>query len=818
MRHQLLIVFRRILREKTYFLINILGLTSGMAAALLILLFIQVETQYDTYHPNHKNIFRVANDFHINDQGEAYAVSSAALGPTLYKDYEYFESFLRIFYLRIFFKDFVLLTQTQRIDNRDIYAVDSTFFDFFSTRFIHGNPEDALINPFSLVLSRSMAERYFGHTDILGKEVILKDAGKLTITAIVEDPPLHSHFHYQALLSVASLSEMDHFFESAFGPGVSWQTFESQHFSFLVWTYLTTNDNFDVANFVENEWPGHVQKYHTKGPEGYSLYPRFQPFRDIHLQSNFLYENISGNVISQAMNIQIIRAFLLVAIFLLLISAINYTNFSISHFNKRKRSLGMTKIVGGGSRDIFASFFVESFATSLVALLLALFLLEWLLPFVNEYLGVSLNLNFFENHQIFWVLLSVFLFTATISGIIPALYFAKAPLNKLLESRNDPSGNSQLIKKILVSCQFAIALFMISTGFVAHSQYKYMQEMDWGFNSENIAVIELYDRESQTEFVKLDSILSAHPLVKATAPTDYVFSTIPIRISSLFISGNDSTVCSFFTAQTSLDYLNLMGVDKGVISRERFEAGHAIVNQRLLDSLRYPSVKNKTIFTHYQYLGGKLRREREFAGVMDDFHYAIFNKHLEPLILLPMPRERANYLAVHFQGNGRQKQVYALEESWRAFIPNLPLDFMFMEDNIQTYFDHQNVLAQFFGYFAIITMLIAFLGVFGITAYNISQKSVEISIRKTLGASMYNIFMIFARYYIGLFLAGVTLGSVLSIYILQKWLNTFATATSISLWHMLLPALLVAATIIFAISLHMIKVRKMEPAIALRQE
>ncbi len=153
-----------------------------------------------------------------------------------------------------------------------------------------------------------------------------------------------------------------------------------------------------------------------------------------------------------------------------------------------------------------------------------------------------------------------------------------------------------------------------------------------------------------------------------------------------------------------------------------------------------------------------------------------------------------------------------------AFNSTLPPDYTFMEDNIQAFFDHQSILAKFFGYFGIITVLIAFLGVFGITAYNISQRSVEISIRKTFGARLHNIFMIFAGYYIGLFLAGVTIGSILTVYILQKWLATFAYASSISVWHILLPALLVGITIVLAISLHMLKVKKMVPAIALKQE
>lgn len=818
MRQQLRIIFRRTLREKGYFIINVLGLTAGTAAALLILLFVQVETQYDTFHPNHRNIYRVANDFQIYDQGETYAVSSAALGPALHQDHEYFESYLRIFYPGIFFKDLVFLAKDQKINNKDIYAVDSTFFDFFYTRFIHGVPENALTAPFSMVLSKSMAEKYFGHTNIAGEQIYLKDTGMLTITAVVEDPPLNSHFHYQALFSIASLQEMDHFFENAFRPGVNWQTFEKEHFSFAVWTYLKTKGNFDVPNFKENKWPGHVKKYHAEAPEGFSLYLNFQPFRDIHLHSNHLYENASGNAITRAINIEIIRAFLLVAIFILLVSAINYTNFSISQFNKRKRSLAMSKVIGGGSRDIFAGFFLESFATSLVALLLALFFLELLLPMINANLGLSLNLNFIKNHQIIWVILSVFLFTAIISGIFPALYFANAPLKKLLETRNDPWGRSQLFKKILVSCQFAIALFMISTGLIVQSQYRHMQNMDWGFNSENMAVIELYDRESKADFARLDSILSAHPLVKSTAPTDYAFSMIPIRISSLYISGNDSTVCSFFTARTSIDYLNLMGVYNDQISRERFEAGDAIVNQRLLDSLGYPSAWDTNVITHFQFLGGKMRRERKLAGIMDDFHYAFFNKPLEPLLFLPMSGERANYLAVNLHGNERDEQTEALNESWQAFNPNLPPDFVFLDDNIKAYFDHQNILANFFGYFALVTVLIAFLGVFGITAYNISQRSVEISIRKTLGASMHNIFMIFARHYIGLFLAGVFMGSVLTFYVLQKWLDSFTHASAIAVWHILLPALLVGVTIVIAISLHMLKVRKINPAIALKQE
>ncbi len=821
MKHLLKITYRRLTREKLYTLINILGLSLGMASALLIFLFIRFETTYDTYHNEHERIYRIGSDFGIHGQQEGYAVSAAPMAPKLVEEFDEIESYLRIFYMRIFFQDLVFQHKGQKITEKSLYAVDSTFFDFFHHVFLEGKPETALSEPFSMVLTRSMAMKYFGTTALKGKKVELKNAGFFTITAVIEDPPLNTHFQFNALVSLSTVKQMPDFFAQNLIPGISWETFENTFGSFIVWSYIKTAEKFDPSEFLQNHWPAFDEKYQSGLIGNISVTPIFQPIAGIHLDSNLLYEIHSESTIIRLMNRQITMAFIVIALFLLIIAAINYTNIAIGHFNKRRKELAMLKVLGSSGKSLFAGFFAESFITALTALVLSLFMLEIFIPHANQLLTVSLSLNILQDFYVPLIILFVFLVTAFLSGAFPAFYFAWTPSIQLLERRSRPGKKSLVLKKILITLQFAIATLMIVGMFIINAQFSYMQNMDWGYNTHHIAAIELKDREIKSGYTLLDSLLKKNPLVKQTAKTNYVFSTFPIKNSTLFHTESGEVYRSYYTVNTSREYLDLMGVKtEGTnLSEELFDSGQGVfVNQMLSDSVGFTEPTGGRITTHFQFLDGKLRTNRQIAGVLNNFHYLLLNTPVDPLVVLPMRGSGADYLAVEFTPGDKSQQEEAILNAWSLFDPGTSPDFFFIEDNIEAFYAHQRNIASFFGYFAWVAVFIAFLGVYGVTAYNITQRKTEIGIRKVMGAGAGDIMFMLIKDYFALFILGFILGAGLSWLLLKNWLETYAYATPFYAWHFVGAFHFVALTVFAAIGLHIYKIQSFNPSVTLRQE
>jgi putative ABC transport system permease protein len=244
------ISLRRIVREKGYALVNIIGLSLGMGSALIIFLFLRFETSYDSWHPDNTSIYQVGTELNIMGQSQGYAVSSAALAPALVENSPQIVSALRIFHLNYFLYDIIFYHEGKAFFEQEIFGVDSTLFDFFSNTFIHGDARTALEQPFSMVVTRSMAESIFGHTDVKDYKVRLSDIATFTITAVVEDPPLNTQFQYRVLISMSSLSRMPVLFEYAFGSGFSWSTLEQTYGSTVVWSYIKVRDDFSPKQFL----------------------------------------------------------------------------------------------------------------------------------------------------------------------------------------------------------------------------------------------------------------------------------------------------------------------------------------------------------------------------------------------------------------------------------------------------------------------------------------------------------------------------------------------------------------------------------------
>jgi putative ABC transport system permease protein len=554
------------------------------------------------------------------------------------------------------------------------------------------------------------------------------------------------------------------------------------------------------------------------------MIPILQPMAGIHLNSGLIYELSSERDMMQLMDIRMVRIFFVIALFLLFLAAINYTNMAISHFNKRRKEMAMVKIMGSKAQQLFAGFFIESFVSALISLAIALVAIELAIGYINAFLNVDLSLNIAGDGYLLLIIIAVFLFTAVLSGLFPALYFVFTPPVKLLATRFNAGRKTLFLKKFLVGVQFSIAVFMIASAFVVYRQFDYMQDKDLGYDVENITAIELHARENKVRINMLDSLLKARTRVEKTARSNYIFSTYPIKHTILFENNQgEILVRSFNNIQTSDEYLQMMGItvfnqDDQSDSMPVLKGNGVLVNRALVDSLDLIKPIGKNIITHYQFLEGRHRRTRTISGVVNSFHYALLNKPVEPLVILPLPNEMARYMVVKFNISDKREQEKIIREVWSEFDAVNPLVFMHIEDNVKGFFNHNRNLSRFFGYFAWLCVVLSFLGVLGITAYNIEQRGVEIGIRKVMGASWYDFFLMFFSNYFWLYLAGSLAGTLVSRHLLNLWLHDFAFRVNPGWLPFTLAALLVGFTVFIAIIIHIVRIMYLNPADAIRKE
>ncbi|TVQ89303.1 MAG: ABC transporter permease [Bacteroidetes bacterium] len=803
---------------------NISGLALGMASAILILLFLRFETTYDHWHDNADRIFRVGTDLQILEQKEVYAVSSAALAPAMVNEFSEFESFLRIFHANFFLRDIIYRVDEKAFYERDIFAVDSTFFDFFSYRFVEGNAENALTEPFSIVLTESLARKIFGNAPAEGQTIRVDDAGHFKVTAVVEDSPINTHFHFEGLFSISTLYQLEMLFSRAFGPGVNWPVIENTQGSTIVWSYLKVHPGFDPKEFTLKNWPRFHEKYilPLKEKHQMDIQPFFQSLKNIHTDDDLLYDRSTEKIHLQVMNRQMVSIFFVIALFLILVASINYTNIAISHLSKRRKEMAIVKVLGSGSKQLFVSFFTESFITAFLGLITGLLFIELLLPSINEFLTINLSILKKEDLMTVLIMFSVFLLTALLSGLFPAAYFARTPVQRLLMKQIKAGRRTILFKRILVTIQFTIAAFMISVSFLVYQQLRHMEEMDTGYNYHNIGVIELNDRYSKLNANRLDSLFKDQPEILRTAKTNYVFSSFPVKNTLMMVIDGKPVVRSFNTVQTKGDYLDLMGLtitgEEGQIDPGLLDRGKGVfINQAFARAMNLEDPVGKTVTTHFQFLEGRMRAQRTILGVMDDVHYALLNEPVQPMIIIPA-LSLPNYLTVRFQNSNRQKQTEMVRNLWSEFNPANPLEFYFIEDVVNDFFANQRKISRFFGYFAWMCIVISFLGIYGITAYNMEQRRAEIGIRKVMGAGGTDIFLEFFRTYSVLMVIACFTGITLGYLALERWVQEFAFSMKVGISPYIHTILLISATVILAIGIHAYRSIYINPTDALKCE
>ncbi|OQX75427.1 MAG: hypothetical protein B6D64_11655 [Bacteroidetes bacterium 4484_276] len=743
-KHFLLITFRQFIKHKFYVSIKLLGLSIGIAVSLLIMLYVFHEWSFDNFHHDRNSIYSMIVEDHHGDLVDNSAMSTAGIGPSLLEEFPEITDMVRLSGPA----ESYFISEGKSKQVRDVIFADSSIFSVFTFPLANGNPVYALRGPFTMVLTESTAGQLFGDKDPIGE--ILKYNGKYNfrITGIVKDPPANSHIYFNAILSFASLYEMEGYY-------LGWDG------GWSYYTYIKTANNIDWQNlglklvpFLEK----HINyKYRNYGSE---LAIHFDPLKKVYLHSSAPGEfPRSGDPV----NLYIFSA---IALLILLIACINFMNLSTARFINRAREVGVRKVVGASRGMLVRQFLGESVTISMLALFIAIILVEILLPEFNELTNSDVSLY----GTSVWIIPVLILFGVVVgvfAGSYPAFFMSSFKPISVIKGNMLSKTKGKGFRNVLVVIQFFIATILILSTITIFRQLSYVNNKSLGFDKGDILVLSLTGEGSKTKCELLKTELKKMPFVESAGAS----SDIPVdgfSQNGYVPQGYDNSMM-FHVLDVDDDYLETMGIriSDGSGFSENFstDENSYLINRALAGKLSWDRPVGKTISRN-----GK----HTIIGVVDDFHYAPLQFQIDPLIITRKPYMGFNYLSIRVKTVRLQEAVESIETLWVEMFPSEPFIYSFLDKSVETSYSREQEFAKIFTYFALLAILLAGLGLFGLASFLTEQRRKEIGIRKTFGANTGKIIWWLGRDFTKMVLIGNLLAWPLAWYLLQRWLDGFA--------------------------------------------
>lgn len=796
-RNYLRIAFRTLRKQAGFTFINIAGLTIGLTCCLLLALFIQHELSYDRFHENADRIYRVPENFYEDGQ---LVEASASIGfPVAQALMDAFPGTLATRFYQTYQKDPLLSYGENRFYEERFYFTDSTVFDIFTIPFVRGNPETALDAPFSIVLTETMAQKYFGFDDPMGQLLRFEDHLELEVTGVIEDAPTNSHFQYDFL---AALQNIDDIFEAT-----------GNSFSYEGWywnpchTYILLPEAMSQAQF-EAQWDYFETSF---VPERMQEFLEFylQPLTDIHLHSE-LYQELAPNG-----SMRTVQIFVAIALIILLIAGINFMNLSTARSMHRAREVGMRKVLGAHRGQLIGQFLGESLLLSFISLLLAFSIAQFFLPVFVHLTGQELALGVFDNPI---MLLGGTLF-ALIIGLLAGLYpafvlSAFRPVETLKGQAFSSSPAASLLRKGLVTAQFAISIALLAGTAVIYVQLGYMQNKDLGFDQEEILMVPIRGTSIKSNFDSYKSfkeeLRKIPSVLAASAVSDVVGTDVPVRPFGAEGFDQPLQIPGLFV---DFDFLETFGIE--VIEGRGFDRAfetdiHAfLLNEAAVDLTGWQD----------EAIGKRMRfgRETRVIGITGDFHYAPLRQSVRPLVIAFGPSWYA-YMAVRIAPTDVRNTLAALETTWRQFEPARPFEPFFLDEDLDRLYRTEERFGLVFGYFAGLAIFIACLGLFGLAAYTAERRTKEIGVRKVLGASTSSIIGLLSQDFTRLVVFAFIIGAPLAFFGMQRWLEGFAYRIDLTFWPFVLSGVVAFLIALFTVSYQSIRAALRNPIDTLRYE
>lgn len=783
---------RNIFKDFGYSSLNILGLTLGIASALFLIIYISNELSYDRYHEKGDRIYRVASHITETDDDFTWIRAQIPFAPQVVQDYPEVEAAVRFIDSgRELYK-----YEDKEFYEESFYYADSNLFDVFTYKFINGDPSTALLEPNSLVLTETVAAKYFGKEDPLGKALVAGDQS-YKITGIIKDVPRNSHFRFDGLISRSTLP-------AEIG---SWGNFG-------VYTYILLPKNVDYKVF-ESKIQEMYDKYMAEIFERLGIKIEYQLMRitDIHLKSTSQGEPEPTGSYAYVM------IFAIVALFLILIATMNYMNLATARSTKRAREVGLRKVVGSHRGSLITQFLTESTVLTFISVVLSIVILVVLMPKFNQLAGKSFEIDILYSPVVIISLVAIILVVGIFGGSYPAFYLSRFNPVSVLKGEVTKGSSGSTFRKILVVIQFTISVAMIVSTLVVFKQLNYLKTKDLGYDMENVVSLEFSTREMVEKYPVLKQALLENPNIK------YVGST-----GSRVGEGTGKIILNVETNDGMQQKgVNLTGIDHDFIETLGIEMKEGrdfqedmpsdtllgvIVNETMAKRFNWDKPLGKKV--EMQGRGGQDFLRAEVVGVMKDFHQTGMYNEIETLLYFYRINNRLVYIKMNDEDV--QGTIRYIESRWNEIFPSSPFEYSFLSDRFNEQFGADEKRGFIFTMFTVLAILIACLGLFGLASYTVEQRTKEIGIRKVVGASEGTVVKLITKEFLILVSIAILIAFPLSFYFMRDWLQNFVYRTNLGLFIFILAGLITIAITFITISFQAWKAANTNPAESLRIE
>ena len=807
----LITIFRNFNRNKFYTILNVVGLSVGLICAILIVLFIQDELSYDKYNVKHKRIIRLASDFTLNGKRDRVATSPIPFGPTFKQEFPEVEEYVRIQGSG---------RQQFKYGDKEFYEdrisyIDSSVFRVFSYKLIKGDPDKALTDPYTIVLNQTLANLYFGNENPIGKVLIVGEDRAFTVTGVMEDIPSNSHFRFRGFYSMATL-------EALKGAEQFNSTEPISFWSFNNYTFLLLKENTN-KDAIKSKFPLYYDKYmKSLGDQlGVEYKLVVQKLADLHLRSDLQWDAPTGNI----KYIFILSA---IAFFILSIAGINYMNMATARSTKRSREVGIRKVVGAHRDTLIRQFLMESLSLTVLALLIAIIVVELILPLFNSLVNKELVLSLSETPEILMFSVILALVLGIVSGSYPAFYLSSFHPAVILKGSTIKGKTGGLLRKLLVISQFTVSAIMISGTIIVGVQLNYMNNKDMGFSKEDVLVTIVRDSLIRTKMEPLKHELKKNPNIHGVATSNNLIGFDGSKTVHLYEGEEGMEQYALNFSVIDFDYLDMM--EMKIMQGRKFDRKFAtdtsnafIVNQAAARKFNW----NENAVGKKLQLGVELEGEEddddimqgEVIGVVADFHYRPLRENIEPINFLvsELPKTR-RVMYVKLNQENREKTIKYIEKVWYDFNPRMAFNYFFLDERLKESYDSEVRLTWIFSIFSLLSILIASLGLFGLSSFMTEQRTKELGVRKVLGASVNQLVYLLTKEFLKLILIANILAIPIAYWSMNIWLNDFSYRIQISWWIFLLTLVLSLIIGLFTVSWQSFRSASADPVNAIKYE
>lgn len=782
----LITAVRNLRKFKSITIINITGLSVGVAACFLLMLYVQDELSFDRYHQHSDRIFRIIENDSPYTSPQISGITSANF-PEVERS------------ARILVRDQCMVHYKEKkfIEKQFSYA-DPDLFSIFSFKLKTGNPETVLKSPFSIVISEAIAYKYFDEEDPIGKILKLENKLEYTVTGVMEEIPHNSHFRYDIL---ATLVGSDQVFGSRMMSNWGWRNMV---------TYLLVKENFSQIPFEKKLSSFVAENRSFAEGESSSVYT-VQALKKIHLYSGYM-----DNDIQVQGNIGHVLIFSGVGILILLIACFNYVNLLTANAATRAKEVGVKKVLGSTKNQLVGQFIGESVVVLVIALCLAFVLSSLSLPVFNTLTGKSLSLTSLFSSRMIPGILVIMVFTGFLSAFYPAFILSSFQPIKTLKGFESSGHTRWNLSRIIVSGQFTISIILIICSLFMARQLRFLQTEKLGYDKEHIIVAEIHDTEKSQQYELLkNALLQNSSVISVTAasriPSDELNNWGGFRLPG------GSVWINMPIAHVNFDYFRTFGISAfqgRLFSKKTGTDGDEalILNEMALKKLDLDrDVIGRQIQISWPF------STRRVIGIVKDFHFESLHKTILPVAFVISPAQCWK-TAIKVRASHLNETLAFIEKKWKIFYPDWVFDYHFVDERVRQYYESEKRIFQLMSYFAFLAIFVAWLGLFGLVSFTTKRRVKEISIRKVLGAPDASIFVLLSRELLwGILLANVAAWPI-AWFALNRWLQNFAYRISLSWWLFILGGIAVLTISLLTMSWQTLRAARTNPADSLKYE